>query len=421
MPSAVLLIRYNDSMKLFSQYQDLPSQIYILFFGRIVTSLGSMVWPMLTMILNQKMGMSASEISQIIVLAGIIMIPAYLLGGKLADRFSKKRNIVLLDSMSIAFYIISAFLPLSMTVIILIIAAAVFQSMEQPSYNALVADLTYTKDRERAYSMLYLGSNLGLILSPTISGFLFRNYLWLAFLISGIAIASSTILIQLKINDITPVHDESEEASYQTAREDASLLSILKENRVLLLFVICTGLYQAVYMMWGYLMPLDLGRIHGENGAVIYGTINSLNCLIVVLFTPLITRRFSRFHEPEKILIALLMIGLGYLIFLLNEGRIPFYYAAIILFTWGEIFETISDAPYAANRIPSSHRGRISGFSTVIQSFLAGGFELAIGTLYDHFSPAAAWTFVLAANAIAALLCLMLIRQDRKAYPDLYE
>ena len=185
---------YNDFMNLFSQYQDLPSQIYILFFGRIVTSLGSMVWPMLTMILNQKMGMSASEISQIIVLAGIIMIPAYLLGGKLADRFSKKRNIVLLDSLSIAFYIISAFLPLSITVIILIIAAAVFQSMEQPSYNALVADLTYTKDRERAYSMLYLGSNLGLILSPTISGFLFRNYLWLAFLISGIAIASSTIL-----------------------------------------------------------------------------------------------------------------------------------------------------------------------------------------------------------------------------------
>ena len=182
-------------MNLFSQYQDLPSQIYILFFGRIVTSLGSMVWPMLTMILNQKMGMSASEISQIIVLAGIIMIPAYLLGGKLADRFSKKRNIVLLDSLSIAFYIISAFLPLSITVIILIIAAAVFQSMEQPSYNALVADLTYTKDRERAYSMLYLGSNLGLILSPTISGFLFRNYLWLAFLISGIAIASSTIPI----------------------------------------------------------------------------------------------------------------------------------------------------------------------------------------------------------------------------------
>ena len=174
-------------------------------------------------------------------------------------------------------------------------------------------------------------------------------------------------------------------------------------------------------MMWGYLMPLDLGRIHGENGAVIYGTINSLNCLIVVLFTPLITRRFARFHEPQKILIAVLLIGLGYLIFLLNEGTIPFYYIAIILFTWGEIFETISDAPYTANRIPSSRRGRISGFSTVIQALIAGFFQIESGRLYDRISPSAAWIFVLSANVLAASLCAILIHKDRKAYPDLYE
>lgn len=408
-------------MKLFSQYRDLPAQIYILFFGRIVTSLGSMVWPMVTMILNQKMGMSASAISRIVVLSGLIMIPAYLVGGKLADRFSKKRNIVLLDTLSISFYIICAFLPLSMTVIALIIAAAVFQSMEQPSYNALVADLTYTKDRERAYSLLYLGGNLGLILSPTISGFLFQNYLWLAFLISGIAIASSTILIQIKIRDITPVQDSSMQAAYQTAREDSSLFSILKENKVLLLFILCTGLYQSAYLMWSYLMPLDLGRIHGENGAILYGTINSLNCLIVVLFTPLITKHFKSLHEPQKILTALILIASGYLVFLLNEGRIPFYYAAIILFTWGEIFETISDAPYTTNRIPASHRGRISGFCTVVQSLMMGCFELETGSLYDHQGPSAAWTFVLIGIAIAAILCLILIRADRKAYPDLYQ
>ncbi|MGN1389080.1 MAG: hypothetical protein ACI4WR_05490, partial [Bulleidia sp.] len=137
--------------------------------------------------------------------------------------------------------------------------------------------------------------------------------------------------------------------------------------------------------------------------------------------TPLITKRFARFHEPQKILIALLLIGSGYLVFLLNEGTIPFYYMAIILFTWGEIFETISDAPYTANRIPSSHRGRISGFSTVIQALIAGYFQLESGHLYDHVSSEAAWIFVLSANVIAAVLCSVLIRQDRRAYPDLYE
>ena len=50
-------------MKLFDQYRGLRKEIYILFFGRVVTNLGSMIWPVMTMILSQKLGLSASEIS----------------------------------------------------------------------------------------------------------------------------------------------------------------------------------------------------------------------------------------------------------------------------------------------------------------------------------------------------------------------
>ena len=44
-------------MNIFSQYKGLRKENYILFIGRIVTNLGSMVWPVLTLILNQKMGL----------------------------------------------------------------------------------------------------------------------------------------------------------------------------------------------------------------------------------------------------------------------------------------------------------------------------------------------------------------------------
>ena len=37
-------------MHFFSQYRGLRRENYVLFFGRIVTNMGSMVWPMLTMI-----------------------------------------------------------------------------------------------------------------------------------------------------------------------------------------------------------------------------------------------------------------------------------------------------------------------------------------------------------------------------------
>ena len=77
-------------MHFFSQYRGLRRENYVLFFGRIVTNLGSMVWPMLTMILNQKLGMSAGNIAVLTAVFGVLMMPANLLGGKLADRLNKK-------------------------------------------------------------------------------------------------------------------------------------------------------------------------------------------------------------------------------------------------------------------------------------------------------------------------------------------
>lgn len=73
-------------MKLISQYRGLRRENYILCFGRLVTAMGAMVWPMLTMILNQKMGMSAQQIAWVMA-AGILTLPANLLGGKMADHF----------------------------------------------------------------------------------------------------------------------------------------------------------------------------------------------------------------------------------------------------------------------------------------------------------------------------------------------
>ena len=408
-------------MSLLSQYRGLRKEIYILFFGRIVTNLGSMVWPMLTMILSQKLGLDAFSISVLTVASMCIMMPANLLGGRLADRLNKRNVIVVCDCVSVACYILCAILPLGYISVALMLAAGICQSMEHPSYNALIADLSSTAERERAYSLQYLGGNLGLVLSPTIAGFLFKDYLWLSFLISGVAIGCSTVLIALRIRDVTPVRDESPEAEYQAAQESGSLREILSKNRILILYLIAGALAGTAYQQYSYLMPLDMGKIHGDAGAVLYGTVSSLNCIVVVLFTPLITRLFRRLPETKKLFCGHLLFAVGYLIFLLLIGHIPAYYLAMLLFTWGEIFCTISDGPYLSRRIPSSHRGRINGFSAVLGTVIHGVGALAVGRLYDNAGRLAAWTLVLLLLAAAAVLSLILIRRDRTVYPKLYE
>ena len=406
---------------LISQYRGLRREIYILFFGRIVTNLGSMVWPMLTMILSQKLGMRAFAISVLTVSSMCIMMPANLLGGRLADRRNKKRVIVACDFVSVGCYILCAALPLGYVTVALMLIAGIFQSMENPSYDALIADLSTTADRERAYSLQYLGGNLGLMLSPTIAGFLFKDYLWLAFLISGVAIGCSTVLIALRVRDITPERDESEASVYQEAQDSASLREILRKNRILLLYLIGAALYWSAYQQYNYLMPLDMGKVHGDAGAVLFGTVSSLNCIVVVIFTPLITRVFSRVPETKKMLCGMLLAAAGYLVFLLLIGHVPVYYLAILLFTWGEIFSTISGGPYLSRRVPESHRGRVNGFTTVLATVIQGVCALLIGWLYDHAGRAGAWALVLGLLTAAAALTLVLVRRDRVKYPKLYE
>ena len=379
-------------MSLLNQYRGLRREIYVLFFGRIVTNLGSMIWPVMTMILSQKLGLSAAEISYYFVGSGIIMLPANLVGGKLADRCNKKRLIVFCDSVSIACFLLSAAIPLGIGTIFLFVLGGIFQSVEYPSYDALFADLSTTKDRERAYSLMYLGGNLGLVLSPTIAGILFKNYLWLSFLISGVSIGISTVLIAVLIKDITPVEDTGEEAEYQEKKDGMSVFKVLRENPLLILYLVCGTLYAAAYGEYTFIMPLDMAAVHGDDGAVIFGTASSLNCIIVVLFTPVITRVLRRMRETGKMLTGRIFIFAGYMVFLLMLGVIPGYYLAMLVFTWGEIFDTIADGPYVSTRIPASHRGRINGLMTVAYTAVTGGVDIAVGQIYDHAGSTWAWT-----------------------------
>lgn len=405
---------------LFTQYKGLRKEIWILCVGRIVTSLGSMIWPMLTLIMSQKMNFSATEISVYFVVSSLIMMPANLLGGKLADKVDKRRLIIYCDVVSIICYVICGLIPLSFASLVIMTVASIFQNVEGPAYDSLTADLTTVADREKAYSLGYLCSNLGMILSPTLGGILFNDYLWLMFIICGASIGLSTVLIFSFIKKIEKVEDKSEEAEYQNADEKGGIFTVIKNNKTVFLFLIITSIYYAAYGQWGYLMPLDMGEVHGDEGSVIYGTVASLNCVIVVIFTPIITRVFRRVNETGKLILGEVFLAAGFAVFITMIGHIPVYFAAIFLFTIGEIFDTIAGGPYVSRRIPSSHRGRINGVSAVLGTLISGATDLTIGPLHDNYGSGPSWVFVISLLALATVLTVILGKLDKKKYPKLH-
>ena len=136
-------------LKFLEQYKHLGKEIYILFWGRIVTSMGSLIWPLLTLILENKLGYDATLIAGISFAMSILQFPMLLLGGRLADKRNRKNVIVICDLVTVVCYIICGLIPLSAYSIGLFYVASVFATIEGPSYDALIADLSDGEDRER--------------------------------------------------------------------------------------------------------------------------------------------------------------------------------------------------------------------------------------------------------------------------------
>ena len=283
-----------------------------------------------------------------------------------------------------------------------------------------MADFSTSRDREKAYSLNYLGANLGLVLSPTLAGFLFNNHLNLAFLINGIAIALSTVLIFFRIKDVHREKDDEERSDYEADLDSkASALSYIFRNRVVLLFILASALANGVYSMFNYLMPLDMGMTYAERGSVLFGSMTSVNCIVVVTCTALITRVFNKVRETGKMLVGESLILLGYLIFLLFIQRPWLCFVAITVFTFGEIFNTLASSPFLTRRIPASHRGRIISVQNVICGIAGSGIQLLVGMLYDRSGSRAAWLTIIGIGLAELIVISIMSGFDRKDYPAL--
>ncbi len=406
-------------MKFLQQYKNLSKEIYVLFFGRIVTSMGSLIWPLLTLILKNKLGYNATTIATLTMAMSILQFPMLLLGGKLADTLNRKKIIIVCDLVTVVSYIICGLLPLSNYSIALFYIAGVFATIEGPSYDALVADLSDSESREKAYSLQYLGMNLGLVLSPTIGGLLFENYLWLAFILTGLATLSSTILIILFIKRLSV--EKGNVSAYEEKRENESVFRILRERKTLILYALVCGVGGIVYAQFNYLLPLNMETLYGAKGATIFGMLTSTNAIVVIIATPLITTFLSRLMDVRKIFIGESLIVLGLFGYRFVQGAMVPYFILMILFTIGEVFNTLGHQPYMTRRIPSTHWGRVNSFVNTVNGLFAGVGNIFIGKIVDVKGYDMAWLAVGVLGAVAIILVVMLNLVDKRQFGLLYK
>ena len=78
--------------KMLNHYTKLPKSIYILFFARMVNSMGAFVYPFLTIYLTKTLSMDEGEAGFIVMLAVTAHLPGLIVGGRLADWLGRKKS-----------------------------------------------------------------------------------------------------------------------------------------------------------------------------------------------------------------------------------------------------------------------------------------------------------------------------------------
>lgn len=407
--------------RFFKQYGGLKREMYILFYGRVMTSMGALVWPLVTLILKNKMGLNAGTIATLVLFMGIIQLPLSLIGGKMADRLNKKRIIICCDLVTVVCYMICGFIPLTYFSVFLFYTASAFATMEAPAYDALVADLTSSEEREKAYSLTYLGHNLGVVLAPTIGGLLFENHLNAAFIINSVCTLSSTILIAIFVKELKREAEETEFVNvYETADSKKSTLGVILSKKTLILYIFLGGVAHLVYSQFNFMIPLNLEQLYGAKGATLFGLITSTNGIIVIIGTPLLTKWLERFRDVQKMVMGEICVVISLSMYIFIQGNIPLYFVSMVIMTVGEILNVLASMPFMTRRVPASHRGRISSINSIFYTIFYAVGNKGLGYLVDTMPIVQVWKVVGGIGLFAITLGIILGHVDKTEYPLFY-
>lgn len=352
----------------FDDYRNLPKPIYYIFLSRIINSMGAFVGPLMTLLLTDKIGLSTGEAGFFVTMSTSMFVPASMVGGYLSDRFNRKITLCVLTFMQALCFLVCGFIELSMIVPVLLLAASFFSSAAQTSSSAMIADLSDKNNRQGAFSLLYLGGNIGFSIGPLIAGFLYRSYLPLIFIGDAFTTILAVVIIFINVPETKPQYIIDEEIlidDFERAEEGSAIVALLKRPQILV-FGIISIFISFSYSQVHFSLPLFSNVIFGfNNGPKIFGALMSINGIVVVIMTIFIIGYTKKFDASFNVALSAIFwaVGLGMLYYVTTFKMMII---STIIWTIGEILHATNVGVYIANNSPKSHRARFNSLYGII-------------------------------------------------------
>lgn len=361
-----------------------------------------MFFPFLTIYFAESFGKDKAGF--LLIFSQVFSVFANLLGGYTADRFGRKRMMVVSAfGQGIAFlvfaYAVSPWYTSPMLGFICFALVGVFGSIYWPASQAMVADVVPEKDRSSVFAIFYTSINIAVVVGPILGAIFYVKYRFELMVAVGIISILLALVLAKWTRETVPASAQKERAAdgkwYDFLKNQLADYKVIVQDKIFLMFIVAGILAAQTFMQLDLLFPvytkdtvnnqtvLELGsKIFNVNGEQAFGLILSENGLLVAVFTVFVTKWMTRFRERNVFVLSSIVYAVAILLFGATNwiwGLI----AAMAVFTLAELMTAGLQQTFISNLAPEHMRG---------QYFAAASLRYTIGRTIAPISiPLTVW------------------------------
>lgn len=351
-------------------------------------------------------------------LAGILMIIppiigviSNLYGGYAADKYGRKRMMVISLGLQSLFLLIFALSPSPWIDYFCFIGLSIMGSFYHPASMAMVADLVPVDKRRPVFAIFYTSVNLGVVIGASLGGFFFFDYRRQLILTAAIITFFIFIFMVKILRETLP--DSAKNAKLDLITQVKNY-KIIFTDKVFFIYITAGVLISQVFMQMDLFLGLylkkyvphqtmDLGFVNiNVTGERLFGWLISENGLIVVLFSVLVARLISKWSDEKALIISSLLFGFSFWLMGFTTSALVLI-LLMGLFTLAELIRTPVIQNFITKIAPEDKRGQYLGASSLQFSIGRAIAPLSV-FLSAYYSPFVIFSIIFGCSILSAIL-----------------
>lgn len=351
----------------------LPRVYWHLWTATLVTRVGNFVIVYLTLHLSTVLGLPPATIGLLLGAMGAGSIAGSQLAGLLADRWSRRRTLILAQFAGTAAMTALAFAEDVATLAVLLVFYGATLSMPQPAFATMVIDVVAPADRTRAFTLTYWANNLGFAGAALLAGLAAGYAPWAVFAVNATTAALTGVHVWARIPETRPQAPPSPRGGR------TGLLRTVGGDRIFLVFLALAFVPGFLQVQLVALLPLQVTAAGLTPGQ--YGWIVAVNGLLIVAGQLFVPRLVTGRRDGAVLAVSAGFWAVGTAATGL-AGSVPLFALTVVLWTVGEMLQVPGTAATLAALSPVDMRARyqavfaLAGLVPTILAPTLGGLGL---------------------------------------------